>query len=129
MVCAPTGSTSLANLAAHPNVTPVAAEIHSDCLALWQEGRVDAITGDDAILAGFAAQDPHAAVVGPSMDTTSYGFAIGKQHLDFVQFVNAVMAGPSFRATWAKAYGQYLADRLGPQTQPVPNYSRPLTAR
>lgn len=123
-VCAPTGSTSLATLAAYPNVRPVAAEIHSDCLALWQEGRVDAITGDDAILAGFAVQDPHAVVVGDSLDTTHYAFAIGKEHQDFVRFVNAVMAGPDFRATWTRAYGQFLAGPLGPQTQPAPNYSR-----
>jgi polar amino acid transport system substrate-binding protein len=110
-------------------VAPVSAEIHSDCLALWQEGRVDAITGDDAILAGFAVQDPHAAVVGGSLDTTSYAFAIGKSHPDFVQFVNAVMVSPAFRATWARAYQTYLAGPLGAQTQPEPNYSRPLPAR
>lgn len=123
-VCAPTSSTSLANLAQFTNVTPVAAEIHSDCLALWQEGRVDAITGDDAILAGFAVQDPHAKVVGPSIDTTYYAFAIGKGHKDFVRFVNAVMAGPAFRATWAGAYKTYLEAPLDPNTQPTPNYSR-----
>jgi len=123
-VCAPTGSTSLATLAKYPNVTPVVAEIHSDCLALWQEGRVDAITGDDAILAGFAVQDPHAAVVGGSLDTTHYAFAIGKGHQDFVRFVNSVMTGPEFRSTWTAAYGRYLLAPLDAQAQPAPNYSR-----
>jgi polar amino acid transport system substrate-binding protein len=128
-VCAPAGSTSLANLAKYPAVTPVSVEIHSDCLALWQEGRVDAITGDDAILAGFAAQDPHAKVVGKSLDTTSYAFAVGKTHRDFVQFLNAVMTGPDFRSTWTKAYGANLEGPLGPKTQPALNTTRPLTVR
>jgi polar amino acid transport system substrate-binding protein len=123
-VCAPTGSTSLATLAKFPNVTPVAAEIHSDCLALWQEGRVDAITGDDAILAGFVAQDPHAEVVGEDLDLTHYAFAVGKGHKDFVRFINAAMAGPEFRAAWTQAYQKNLAGPLGPKTQPAPNYSR-----
>jgi polar amino acid transport system substrate-binding protein len=127
-VCAPTGSTSVANLAKFTNVTPVSVEIHSDCMALWQEGRVDAITGDDAILAGFAAQDPHAAVVGGALDSTYYAFAIGRKNKDFVQFVNAVMATPAFRSTWTDAYDAYLAVPLKsqPQTQPAPNYNRPL---
>lgn len=127
-VCAPTGSTSLANLAKSTNVASVAAEIHSDCLALWQQGRVDAITGDDAILAGFAAQDPRARVVGDSLDTTYYAFAVGRNQPDLVQFVNAVMASPAFQASWTAAYGTHLGPNLPgqAQTQPVPVYGRPL---
>jgi polar amino acid transport system substrate-binding protein len=125
-VCAPTGSTSLVNLARNRNVVPIAAEIHSDCLALWQEGKVDAVTGDDAILAGFADQDPRAQVVGGAMDATYYGFAVGRGQEHLVQFVNAVMETPGFRAAWTSAHSRYLAPRLGAQSLPAPNYSRPL---
>ena len=41
-----------------------AADTHTGCLVLFQQGEVDAITGDDTVLAGFAAQDPYAKVVG-----------------------------------------------------------------
>ncbi|MDQ1287586.1 MAG: polar amino acid transport system substrate-binding protein [Actinomycetota bacterium] len=126
-VCAPIGSTSLAELAEHKFVKPVAAEIHSDCLALWQEGRVAAITGDDAILAGFADQDPRAVVVGTPMDTTYYAFAIGRGQEDFVQYVNAVMETPAFQSSWAAAYATYLKAGLGERSFPAPNYSRPLS--
>jgi polar amino acid transport system substrate-binding protein len=125
-VCAPTGSTSLANIQKITGVTPVAVDIHSDCMALWQEGKVDAITGDDAILAGFKAQDPRAAIRGEAMDTTDYAFAIARSHPEFVKFVNAVLASPAGHAAWTAAYGAWLAVPMKdqPQTQPEPNYAR-----
>ena len=45
------------------DVEAVGADAHTGCLVLFQEGRVDAITGDDTVLAGLAAQDPYAEVV------------------------------------------------------------------
>jgi polar amino acid transport system substrate-binding protein len=113
-----------------PGVTPVPVAIHSDCLALWQEGRVDAITGDDVILAGFKVQDPTAAILTDQAlaNTTPYGLAISKSHKEFVQYVNAVMATPQFRAAWDAAYAQYLAGPLGspPKAFPPPDDTRPL---
>ena len=43
--------------------SPVGADTHTGCLVLFQQGAVDAITGDDTVLAGLAAQDPYAEVV------------------------------------------------------------------
>jgi polar amino acid transport system substrate-binding protein len=126
-VCAPAGSTSLANLAQYPGVQPVAVAIHSDCLALWQEGQVDAITGDNAILAGFAAQDPRAVIVGKPLEQEPYGLAISLKHKEFVQFVNAFLASPAGHAAWTSAYtGSGLSDAKGLPTlaQPAPNYGR-----
>ena len=42
-----------------PKAIPVAADNHTGCLALFQQGEVAAITGDDTVLAGLAAQDPY----------------------------------------------------------------------
>ena len=36
------------------------SDSHTGCLVLFQQGKVDAITGDDTVLAGLAAQDPYA---------------------------------------------------------------------
>jgi polar amino acid transport system substrate-binding protein len=126
-VCAPLGSTSIAQLAGK-GVIAVPVSIHSDCMALWQQGRVDAITGDDVILAGFKDQDPTAKVVGPSLLTTPYALAIAAAHPDFVRYVNAVMATPEFKDAWAAAYATYLAEPLKTQPKPFPSpdYSRPL---
>jgi polar amino acid transport system substrate-binding protein len=125
-VCAPSSSTSLTNIQKVSGVTPIAVPIHSDCMALWQEGKVDAITGDDAILAGFKDQDPHAAIVGPAIDSTYYALAIGRQHREFVQFVNAVLTSGEGRAAWTKAYERNLAAALPDLSEPAPDTTRPV---
>jgi polar amino acid transport system substrate-binding protein len=126
-VCAPAGSTSLANIAKFPGIQPVSVEIHSDCLALWQEGRVDAITGDDAILAGFQAQDPHAKIVGASLEAEPYGLAVAASHKEFAQYLNAVLEQIRGDGTWAKLYATWLAGPLGPASAggpPTATYGR-----
>lgn len=124
-VCAPTGSTSLDKIKTFQGIRPVAVDIHSDCLALLQEGRVDAITGDDAILAGFKDQDPRATLGTEKLGAQPYGLAIAKTHPEFARFVNAVLAGPTGRAAWTKAYAESgLSATLGPKTQPTPAYGR-----
>jgi polar amino acid transport system substrate-binding protein len=124
-VCAPTGSTSLANLAKYPGIQPVSVEIHSDCLALWQEGKVDAITGDDAILAGFQAQDPHAKIVGEPLEAEPYGLAVAASHKEFAQYLNAVLEQVRSDGTWAKLYDTWLAGPLGATSgPPVATYGR-----
>lgn len=126
-VCAPAGSTSLANIAKYPGVQPVSAEIHSDCLALWQEGKVDAITGDDAILAGFEAQDPHAKIVGQSLEDEPYGLAVASAHPEFARYLNAVLATARSDGTWQRLYNTWLQEPLGPAGPPVANYDRAIS--
>jgi polar amino acid transport system substrate-binding protein len=123
-VCAPTGSTSLANLAKFSGIQPVGVEIHSDCLALWQEGRVDAITGDDAILAGFQAQDPHAEIVGDPLEDEPYGLAVAAAHPEFARFLNAVLEQLRGNGAWQASYDRWLKVGLGSATPPVPQYGR-----
>lgn len=123
-VCAPTASTSLARIQGMAGVRPVPVEIHSDCLALLQEGRVDAITGDDAILAGFADQDPHLVIRGGSLEDEPYGLAVSRAHPEFVQFVNAVLERIRRDGTWASLYDRWLRGSLGPASPPQPSYGR-----
>lgn len=65
----------------------------SDCLARLQEGTDDAVLADDAILAGFTAQDPYVHVVGPEVGYTDepYGIAVNPQRADLVGFINGVL--------------------------------------
>jgi polar amino acid transport system substrate-binding protein len=91
-VCAAAGSTSLdtiARAASHP--VPVSAQSFTDCLVMLQQGEVDAVSTDDAILAGLAAQDPQTHIVGPALEPEPYGIGIAKTHLDLVRFVNGVL--------------------------------------
>jgi polar amino acid transport system substrate-binding protein len=115
----------VANIGKFTGIQPVSVEIHSDCLALWQEGKVDAITGDDAILAGFRAQDPHAVIVGESLEDEPYGLAVSAQHKEFARFLNAVLEGVRADGTWQQLYSTWLRSSLGSASPPAPNYGRP----
>jgi polar amino acid transport system substrate-binding protein len=57
----PAGSTSLDKLKTFPDVKVVTAATHTGSLGKFQQGQADAITGDDTVLAGLAAQDPYAS--------------------------------------------------------------------
>ncbi|MGN8247304.1 glutamate ABC transporter substrate-binding protein [Cellulomonas soli] len=117
-VCAPAGTSSLANLADHPDVVAVAATTHTDCLVRFQQGQVDAITGDDTVLAGLAAQDPYAKVVGEAFTQEPYGLGMNSDDVDLVRFVNTVLEQAKADGTWTASYDRWLADALG--AAPVP---------
>ncbi len=108
-VCATAGSTSIANIAAAPShPIPVAAPYWTDCLVLLQQGDVAAISTDDSILVGLAAQDPWTRVVGPRFSYEPYGLAISQQHPDFVRFVNAVLDRLRSDGQWAASYARWV---------------------
>jgi polar amino acid transport system substrate-binding protein len=123
-VCAAVGSTSLDNIAkvaAKP--VPVGRPGFADCLVAFQQNEVDAISTDDTILAGLAAQDPYAKVVGPRFTAEPYGMAM-PQDDDFTRFVNAVLAKNRANGTWAATYKKWLG-KLGPApAPPTPEYGR-----
>ena len=108
-VCATTGSTSIASIAAAPShPVPVPVPYWTDCLVLLQQGQVAAISTDDSILAGLAAQDPWTRIVGPRFTNEPYGLAISKQHPDFVRFVNAVLEQLRSNGQWAASYAHWV---------------------
>lgn len=118
-VCAPNGSTSMDKLRTFPGLIPVGSDTHTGCLVLFQQGQVDAITGDDTILAGLAAQDPYAQVVNAAAFTVEpYGLGVSKKHPEFVQFVNGVLAQMRTDGEWTKAYDTWLKAALGPAPAP-----------
>jgi len=125
-VCAPNGSTSMIKLRTFAGVVPVGADTHTGCLVLFQEGQVDAITGDDTVLAGLAVQDPYALVVkAPAFTAEPYGLAVNSANVDFVAFVNGVLAQMRADGQWTQSYNTWLADALGKApTPPVAVYGR-----
>lgn len=116
-VCAPEGTTTLERLEQY-DVEPVGARTHSACLALFQQGRVDAITGDDTVLAGFVAQDPYARVVGEAFSSEPYGVGVAADRVDLVRYVNAVLDGMKADGTWAALYEKWLGEALGDAPAP-----------
>lgn len=125
-VCAPNASTSLEKLKEFPKVTPVGADTHTGCLVMFQQGGVDAITGDDTVLAGLAAQDPYAKVTKAKAFTSEpYGLGMAKGEVEFVRFVNKVLEQAKADGRWKKAYDTWLAEALGPApAPPKPVYGR-----
>lgn len=124
-VCAPEGTTTLERLQeTYPGVEAVPAPTHTGCLVLFQQGKVEAITGDDTILAGFVAQDPYAKVVGDAFSAEPYGIGVAADQVDLARFINGVLDAAKADGTWAASYDRWLA-ALGPApAPPVSVYGR-----
>ena len=126
-VCAPKGTSSMDNLVKlAPQAIPVSSDNHTGCLVLFQQGDVDAITGDDTVLAGLAAQDPYAVVTdAPAVTEEPYGVATNIAAVDLVRFVNQVLEAMRADGRWTAMYNRWLAPTLGTGTgQPTPTYGR-----
>ncbi len=144
-VCAAAGTTALENVARvsipapppspspRPGAAPQpsAAPIHpvpvgltdpTDCLVQLELGNVDAISTDDVILDGLAAQDPNVKIVGPPFAALPYGIGISQQHPDFVRYVNALLEELRSNGTWTTLYDRWLLSQLGPGTPPPAKY-------
>lgn len=119
-VCAPRGTSSMENLVKlAPKAIPVGADSHTGCLALFQQGQVAAITGDDTVLAGLAAQDPYAVVPKqPALTAEPYGLGMNSRDVDLVRFVNARLAQLRSDGEWTAIYNRWLAAPLGPAPNP-----------
>ena len=106
-VCATSGSDSLTFISAR-GVVPVGVPYWTDCLVLLQQGDVAAISTDDSILDGLAAQDPWTKLIGPRLTNEPYGLAISKLHPEFVRFVNAVLQQMRTDGQWAASYAHWV---------------------
>lgn len=126
-VCAPNGTSSMQNLINEaPDAIPVGADNHTGCLVLFQRGDVDAITGDDTVLAGLAAQDPYAFVPKQEPFTAEpYGIGVNRGNTDLVRFINATLDQLRTSGEWTKIYNRWLAGPLGAAPEPPkPTYGR-----
>ncbi|MBK7273647.1 MAG: glutamate ABC transporter substrate-binding protein [Actinomycetales bacterium] len=127
-VCAPTGTTSLAKLQEFvaKGVVPVTADTHTGCLLHFQQAKVDAITGDDTVLAGLATQDPYAVVPAQTAITAEpYGVGFNSEDKVFVQYVNRLLETMKADGRWKASYDRWLAPSLGDApTPPAAVYGR-----
>ncbi len=125
-VCAPTGTTSLTKLQQVQGPIVVTAPTHTACLVLFQQGKADAITGDDTVLAGLAAQDPNTVVTkAPAITVEPYGLGTNKDNVFLVRYVNRVIADLEKSGEWTAMYDRWLRGPLGPTPQPpTPVYGR-----
>ncbi|MGY4100188.1 glutamate ABC transporter substrate-binding protein [Nocardia sp. R16R-3T] len=123
-VCIVSGTTSLDHMRREqPTATILTVPTWADCLVVLQQRQVDAISTDDAILAGLATQDSaYTELVGPSISVEPYGIGIPKGNDDLVRFVNGTLERIRNDGTWSRLYQQYLI-ALGPvPAPPAPTY-------
>jgi polar amino acid transport system substrate-binding protein len=122
-VCAAAKSTSVDNLLAVKVATPidvVQPPDQSDCLVLLQQGQVDAMSTDDTVLAGFAAQDPYTKVIGPRFTDEPYGMAISLAHPELTSFVNGVLAELRASGELQALYARWVGPAFKGQLPPIP---------
>ena len=122
-VCATTGSTSIQNIERLiPSAIPHPVAQRTDCLVALQQGQVDAISTDDALLLGFKAQDPYTKIVGSRFTDEPYGMAISKAHPDFVRFDNGVLAQMRANGAWRDIYSRWLGKFAATPAPPPARY-------
>lgn len=134
-VCAPEGSTNidfLRNDEAYRDVEVIGKADITDCLVAMQQGEADATTGDDTVLAGFAAQDPATEVVGDAVTEEPYGLGTNQDDVDLTRFVNGVLADMAADGTLTDLAQKWLVDTGALESiedvppVPAPDYSREL---
>jgi ABC-type amino acid transport substrate-binding protein len=117
-VCSATGSTSEQNITKFaPNAQKVLFAGYADCVTALQQGRADATSTDDIILAGFAAQDPSLKLVGGRFTDEPYGLGINKSSTGFLDLVNGVLRTIKSNGRWKAIYTQWLGS-IGPAPDP-----------
>jgi glutamate transport system substrate-binding protein len=105
----------------------VEKEKFSDCVVALAAGEVDAVTTDDVILAGFAAEEQYKGVlkvVGNGFTDELYGVGLPKGDDDMVAKVNAALKDYIDDGSWKKA----LDSTVGPSGYSLPDPPTPGTA-
>ncbi|GAA2232900.1 glutamate ABC transporter substrate-binding protein [Streptomyces indiaensis] len=123
-LCSVTGSTSAQNV--KKEIAPKAQlqELggYSECIAGLQSGALDAVTTDDAILAGFAAQDQYKGqfkLTGLKLSNENYGIGVKKGDTETLNKINDALEKMVSDGAWEKA----VKDNFGPanyKNEPAP---------
>ncbi|WP_043535442.1 glutamate ABC transporter substrate-binding protein [Actinomyces polynesiensis] len=107
-VCSATGSTPIQNIKDnYPDTKTTEFDNYSQCVEALKDGTVDAVTTDQAILIGYAAQEPDALkVVGDPFSVEKYGVGVPKDDAALRHFINKVFTDGG--DTWTKIYDETL---------------------
>ncbi|MFI5807987.1 glutamate ABC transporter substrate-binding protein [Streptomyces sp. NPDC051561] len=125
-VCSIKGSTPLQEIQ-KPEYGARVVELgnYTDCVKQLLAGRIDAVTTDDSILKGFAAQDPtRLKVVGEPFTTELYGIGVDKQDKALRAAINESLTKHVKDGTYKKIYNSTLGLSGSMYTEPpaVNNY-------
>jgi glutamate transport system substrate-binding protein len=111
-VCSVTGSTPIQKVRELQLTEPeniVEFQAYSQCVEKLATEEVDAVTTDDAILKGFAAQDPdNLKVVGDTFSEEPYGIGLPKDDKALRDAVNDILETAIEDGTWQDIYDSTL---------------------
>jgi glutamate transport system substrate-binding protein len=109
-VCSATGSTPIQNIKDNfPDTKTVEFDTYSQCVEALNDGSVDAVTTDAAILIGYAAQSPDTLkVVGEPFTVEKYGVGLPKGDDALRAFINDMFTngGDTWTAIYDSTLGQ-----------------------
>ena len=128
-LCSVPGTTSAANVKEKylGQIELVELPTFSDCVKALADSQVDAVTTDDVILAGFAAEDQYRGklrVIGKGFSDEIYGIGIKKGDTAMVEKVNAALKQYIDDGSWAKS----LNSTVRPSGYSIPDPPTPGTA-
>jgi glutamate transport system substrate-binding protein len=121
-VCSVTGSTPIQRVKDQQLTEPenvVEFQNYSQCVDQLLSKQVDVVTTDDAILKGFAAQQPDKLkVVGDNFSTEPYGIGLKKDDSALRNKINDILQAAETDGTWKKIYDSTLGKSGSPADPP-----------
>jgi glutamate transport system substrate-binding protein len=119
-ICSVTGSTPAKRIQTdHPKAQLQLFDTYSKCVEALSSGSVDAVTTDDIILAGYAAQSQYAGkfkVVGKTFSTEPYGIGLKKDDKSSCEKINDILKAAAGDGRYKKAWD----DSLGKSGKSAP---------
>jgi glutamate transport system substrate-binding protein len=124
-VCTVTGSTSAKNVeAAAPDANITLLPTYTECAEGMGDGRFDAVTTDNAILAGIAQANEGAyKLVEAPFSEEPYGIGLKKDDDEFRDFINDLLEESFDNGDWAEAFEETLG-AIGLDTPEPPEIDR-----
>ncbi|PSL56356.1 amino acid ABC transporter substrate-binding protein (PAAT family) [Saccharothrix carnea] len=122
-VCSVTGSTPIQKVKSEGLTEPeniVELQTYSLCVEQLEQGAVDAVTTDDAILKGYASQSPTTLkVIGKPFSNEPYGIGLPKDDKALRDKVNDILDAAISGGDWQKAYDATLGKSGSTAQKPV----------
>jgi glutamate transport system substrate-binding protein len=122
-LCSVSGSTPAQRIKdKYPGVQLQQYDTYSACIEALKNGAIDAVTTDETILAGYAAQSPGAfKIVGEPFSTENYGIGLKKDDKELCTKVTDAIKKMETDGAWKAAWDK----NLGPAGLPAPTPPTP----
>lgn len=123
-VCSADASTTAMRIETdYPEADLVTYDAYPKCINDLQAGNVDAVTTDDSILRGYAAQyGDEMRVVGEPFSEEPYGIGMPKDEQELRTAINEILEQAREDGTWVEAFESTLGDSSGVEQPATEDY-------